>query len=117
MFCFKNLVSFQIPDFIFKKVKVQKLKSRFIKKHLSYLFTKTQKVDRFCHSCGELYSENDRFYVKCFDKRISTLDKEGDKELKESKRPKSLDEYIKEKGKERGDFFKPKFLQNADKSS
>ena len=31
--------------------------------------------------------------------------------LKESKRPKSLDEYIKEKGKKIGHFFKPKFLQ------
>ena len=74
----------------------------------------TQKVDRFCHS---LYDENDRFCVKCRGKRRSTLDSESDKGLKGSKRSKSLDEYIKEKGKERGGFFEPKFLQNANKSS
>ena len=75
----------------------------------------TQKVDRFCHSCEELYDENGRFCVKCGDKRRSTLDSEGNNGLKESKRPKSLDEYIKEK--ERGGFFKPKFLENANKLS
>ena len=36
-----------------------------------------QKVDRFCHLCGEFYHENDRFCVKCGDKRRSTLDSEG----------------------------------------
>ena len=78
----------------------------------------TQKVDRFCHSLGELYNENDRFCVKCGDKRRSTLDSEDHKGLQESKRPKArINEYIKEKGKERGGFFKPKFLQNANKSS
>ena len=76
----------------------------------------SQKIDQFCHSCGELYDENDRFCVKCGDKRRSTMDNEGDKGLKKSKRTKSLDEYIKDKGKERGGFFKPKFLQNANKS-
>ena len=40
-----------------------------------------------------------------------------EKGLKESNRPKSLDEYIKQKRKERGGFFKSKFLQNANKSS
>ena len=70
----------------------------------------TQKADRFCHSCGKLYDESGRFCVKCGDKRRSTLDSEGNNGLKESKRPKSLDEYIKGKGKERG-FFKPKCLQ------
>ena len=75
--------------------------------------TETQKVDRFCYSCGELYDENDRFCVKCGDKRRSTLAREGNNLLEDSKRAKSLDEYIKERGKETGDFFKPKFLQNA----
>ena len=59
-----------------------------------------QKLDRLCHSFGELYDENDRFCLKCGDKRRSTLDSEGNNGLKESKRPKCLDEYIKEKGKE-----------------
>ena len=43
--------------------------------------------------------------MKCGDKRRSTLDSEGNNGLKENKRPKSLDEYIKEKRKERGVFF------------
>ena len=64
----------------------------------------TQKVDRFCHSCRELYDKNDRFCVKCGDKRRSSLDSEGNNGLKGSKMPKSLDEYIKEKGKEGGGF-------------
>ena len=55
----------------------------------------TQKVDGFCHSYGELYDESDRFCVKCVDKRRSTLDSEGNNGLKESKRPKFLDDYIK----------------------
>ena len=38
LLCFKNLVSFQKSYFVLKNLKVQKLKSRFIKKHLSYLF-------------------------------------------------------------------------------
>ena len=76
----------------------------------------TQKVDRLCHMYGELYDENDHFCVKCNDKSRSTVYSEGNSGLKESKRPKSLDKYIKEKGKERG-FFKPMFLQNANKSS
>ena len=33
----------------------------------------TQKVYRFCHSCGELYDENDRFCLKWGYKRRSTL--------------------------------------------
>ena len=70
----------------------------------------TQKVDRFCHLCGELYVENDRFCMKCGDKRRSTPGSKGNNGLKESERPKSLDEYIKEKGKKTGSFFKPKFL-------
>ena len=48
--------------------------------------------------------EDDWFCVKCCDKRRSALDSEGNNGLKESKRPKSLDEYIKEKGKEWGFF-------------
>ena len=52
-----------------------------------------QKVGRFCHSCGELYDENDRFSV-------TTLDSEGNNGLRKRKRPKSLDEYMKEKGRE-----------------
>ena len=75
----------------------------------------TQKVDRFCHSCEELYDENDRFCVKCGDKRIWTLDSKGNNGLMESKIWKSLDVYIKEKGKERIGSFKPKFLQNVNK--
>ena len=43
----------------------------------------TQKVDRFYHSCGELYDEDDRFCVKCGDKRRSTPNSEGDKGLQE----------------------------------
>ena len=42
-------------------------------------------IDQFCHSCGELYDENDRFCVKCGDKRKSTLDSEGDKDLRKVK--------------------------------
>ena len=38
----------------------------------------TQKVDRFCHSCGELYDENNSFCVKCSNNRRSTLDSKGD---------------------------------------
>ena len=76
----------------------------------------THKVDRFYHSCGDLYNVNDRFCVKRGDKRKSTLYSEDHKELKESKRPKSFDQYIKEKEKERGRFSKPKFLQNVNKS-
>ena len=52
-----------------------------------------QKVGRFCHSCGELYDENNRFCV-------TTLDSECNNGLRKSKIPKSLDEYMKEKGKE-----------------
>ena len=77
----------------------------------------TQKVNGFYHSCGELCDENDRFCVKRGDKRRSTLNSEDDNQLKERKRPKSLDQYIKEKGKERGRLFNPMFLQNANKSS
>ena len=52
----------------------------------------SQKVDRFCHFCGELYKENDCFCVKFGDKRRSTLVSEGNNGLKKkSKRPKSLD--------------------------
>ena len=43
----------------------------------------TQKVDRFYHSCGELYDEDDRFCVNCGDKRRSTPNSEGDKGLQE----------------------------------
>ena len=77
----------------------------------------TQKVDEFYHSCGELCDENDRFCVKRGDKRRSTLDSEDDNELKERKRPKSLDQYIKEKGKERRRLLNPMFLENANKVS
>ena len=63
------------------------------------------------------YDENDRFCVRCGDKRRATLGSEGNNGLKESKRPKSLDEFIKEKGKEKGGFFKLKFLQNGNRSS
>ena len=77
----------------------------------------TQKVNGFYHSCGELCDENDRFCVKRGSKRRSTLDSEDDNELNERKRPKSLDQYIKEKGKERWRFLNPMFLQNAYKSS
>ena len=38
----------------------------------------TQKVDRFCHSCGDLYDENNSFCVKCCNNRRSTLDSKGD---------------------------------------
>ena len=65
----------------------------------------TQKVDRFFHSRGELHDENDRFCAKFGDKSRSALDSEGNNGLKESKIPKSLDEYVNEKGKERGGFL------------
>ena len=71
----------------------------------------TQKVDRFCHSRGELHDENDRFWPKFGDKRRSALDSEGNNGLKESKVPKSLDEYVNEKGKERGGFLKQSFCK------
>ena len=77
----------------------------------------TQKVDGFYHSCGELRDENDRFGVKRGDKRRSTLDTEDDNQLKERKWPKPVDQYIKEKGKERGRLFNPMFLKKANKSS
>ena len=59
----------------------------------------------------------DCFCVQCGDKIKSTLDSEGNNRLKENKRPKYLDEYIKEKRKKRLSFLKPKFLQNANKLS
>ena len=68
-----------------------------------------QKVGRFCHSCVELYDENNRFCV-------TALNSEGNNGLRKNKRPKSLDEYMKEKGKEWG-FSEPKFLQSSNKSS
>ena len=37
----------------------------------------TQKVDRFCHSCGELYDEDDLFCEKCGHKRKPTPSSEG----------------------------------------
>ena len=55
--------------------------------------------------------------MQCGDKIKSTLDSEGNNRLKENKRPKYLDEYIKEKRKKRVSFLKPKFLQNANKLS
>ena len=48
---------------------------------------------------------------------VSRAPRKSTSRLNESKRPKSLDEYIKQKGKEIGRAFKPKFLQNANKSS
>ena len=53
----------------------------------------TQKVDQFCHSCGELCDENDIFVWQIVIKRRSTLDNEGNEGLKESKIPKSLDAH------------------------
>ena len=111
LFSFKNVVSFQKSYFVLKNLKVQTLKSHFIKnrrekapvlfiyKFKSYFINiecawilkmATQKVDRFYHSRGELYDENDRFCVKRCDKRRSMLHSEDDKELKESTRPKSF---------------------------
>ena len=68
---------------------IYKLKSYFIKIEImsikienktgKLLKMTTQKVDRFCHSCGELHDENDCFCVKCGDKRRSKLDSEGNK--------------------------------------
>ena len=71
----------------------------------------TQKVDRFCHSCGELSDENDRFCVKFGDKRRSTVESEGGKGLKESKRRKSLDEYFKEKERREEIFLNQSFAK------
>ena len=99
-----------------------------MKKHLFYLFTNLKAISlksnvhetwkwQLKKSIDFTTRVNDRFCVKRGDKRRSTLDSEDDKELKESNIPKSLDQYIKEKGKERGRFYKPKFLQNANKSS
>ena len=63
-----------------------------------------QEEDCYCYSCGENFENSDRFCVKCGRKRKSLDDSTSG-----TKKSKSLNEYMKEKGKERGCFFKAKF--------
>ena len=63
-----------------------------------------QTENRFCYSCGEYLEDSDRFCVKCGCKR-----KLLDDSTSGTKKSKSLNEYVKEKGNERGGFFKAKF--------
>ena len=58
----------------------------------------------FCYSCGEYLEDSDRFCVKCCCKR-----KLLDASNSGTRKSKSLNEYVKEKGNERGGFFKAKF--------
>ena len=62
-----------------------------------------QTENRFCYSCGEYLEDSDRFCVKCGCKR-----KLLDDSTSGTKKSKSLNEYVKEKGNERGGFFKAK---------
>ena len=64
-----------------------------------------QTENRFCYSCGEYLEDSDRLCVKCGCKR-----KLLDDSTSGAKKSKSLNEYVKEKGNERGGFFKAKFL-------
>ena len=70
-----------------------------------------QKEDHFCFSCSEHFEDSDRFFVKCGCKRKSLLDSTS-----RIKKSQSLNEYVKEKGKERGGFCKPKFQLSKNKS-
>ena len=63
-----------------------------------------QTENRFCHFYGEYLEGSDRFCVKCGCKR-----KLLDDSTSGTKKSKSLNEYVKEKGNERGGFFKAKF--------
>ena len=63
-----------------------------------------QTENRFCYSCVEYLEDSDRFCVKCGCKR-----KLLDDSASEIKKSKSLNEYVKEKGNERGGFSKLNF--------
>ena len=59
-----------------------------------------QTKNRFCYPCGEYLEDSDRFCVKCGCKM-----KLLDGSTSETKKSKSLNEYVKEKGNEKGGFF------------
>ena len=64
----------------------------------------TQTENRFCHFYGEYLEDSDRFCVKCGCKR-----KLLDDSTSGTKKSKSLNEHVKEKGNERGGFSKLNF--------
>ena len=70
-----------------------------------------QKEDRFCCSCSEYFEDSDRFCVKCGYKRKSLDESTGG-----TKKSKSLNDYVKEKVNQRGDFFKGKFQLSKNNS-
>ena len=70
-----------------------------------------QKEDRFCYSCDESFEDSDRFCVKCGCKRKSL-----DDSTIATNKSKSLNEYVKEKGNEKGGFFKAKFQLSKNNS-
>ena len=70
-----------------------------------------QTENRFCYSCGEYFEDSGRFCVKCGCKRKSL-----DDSTSETKKSKFLNEYVKEKGNERGGFFKAKFQLSKNNS-
>ena len=63
-----------------------------------------QKEDRVFYSFSENLEDSDRFCVKCGCKR-KTLDDS----ISGTKKSKCLNEYVKEKGKEKGGIFIVKF--------
>ena len=67
--------------------------------------------ESFFYSCGENLEDRDRFCVKCSCKR-----KLLDDSTSGTKKSKSLDEYVREKGNERGGFFKVKFQLSKNNS-
>ena len=67
--------------------------------------------ESFFYSCGEYLEDSDRFCVKCGCKR-----KLLDDSTSGTKKSKSLNEYVKEKGNERGGFFKAKFQLSKNNS-
>ena len=71
---------------------------------------------RFCSTCGEKLIGNDRYCIKCANKRKLDNQEIATESVKKS-RTKSLGQFIQEKGKERHGFFKPKFRFNSRTSS
>ena len=63
-----------------------------------------QKEDRFCHSCGDNFQDSDKFRVKRGCKRKSLDDSTSG-----TKKSKSSNEYMKEKGVEKVAFLKLDF--------
>ena len=63
-----------------------------------------QTENHFCYSCGEYLENSDRCCMKCGCKR-----KFLDDSISGTKKSKSLNEYLKERGNERGGFLKANF--------